>query len=142
MNSKDLKQQVQSTRRANSNLQRMREASKDSIICRITFSCPSQTPSRRIANLKQSSELFSADLKINSLDASMIDRGDADVQSRVNLSISSQLTATAKSSSQVQRKINFLVLSKVVYYTDMSNSPPHTTPWSGATSSSQNPTRS
>jgi hypothetical protein len=28
-----------------------------------------------------------------------------------------------KSSSQVQRKINFLVLSKVVYYTDMINWP-------------------
>jgi hypothetical protein len=47
-----------------------------------------------------------------------VGRGDPDVQSKAKLAISSQLAGLAKSSSQVQRKINFLV-----YYADMSNWP-------------------
>jgi hypothetical protein len=73
------------------------------------FLTSKQGLSHRISNLKRSSELFPTNLKDQFSGCVNVGRDNAGVQSRAKLSISSQLAGSAKSSSQVQRKINFLV---------------------------------
>jgi hypothetical protein len=74
------------------------------------FLTSKQGLSHRISNLKRSSELFPTNLKDQFSGCVNVGRDDASVQSRAKLSISSQLAGSAKSSSQVQPKINFLVV--------------------------------